>query len=97
MSNNLVVTRHPALVQLLRERGLVSSDVEVLTHVEDPTILDDRHVFGVLPLHLAARCASLTEIPLAQIRPEERGTEIKIERLRELAGEAVTYVVRVMS
>jgi len=87
----LVVTRHPALVDYLREQGLVGDGVEVLTHasVED---VRGRHVYGVLPLFLAAEATKVTEIPLA-LTPEMRGKELDIETLRKIAGEPVTYVV----
>jgi hypothetical protein len=90
----LVVTRHPALVELLRERGLCSHGTPVVAHVADPATLDGQHVCGVLPLHLAVRCASVTEIPLAITEAERRaGAELALERLREIAGAAVTYAV----
>jgi putative CRISPR-associated protein (TIGR02620 family) len=88
----VVVTRHPALLQLLKERGLINGEATVLTHVADPTILDGQHVIGSLPLHLAARCASVTEVPL-DLNPQDRGLELGIERLREIAGDPVTYVI----
>lgn len=89
----IVVTRHPALVTLLRERGVIGQDAVVLAHVQDPRVLDGQHVIGVLPLTLAARAASVTEIPL-RLPPEDRGQELGIERLREIAGAPRTYIVR---
>jgi hypothetical protein len=91
MSQQIVVTRHPALVQLLIERGLISAEAEVIAHATVEAI-QGRHVFGVLPLQLAAQAASVTEIPLA-ITAAERDVELGIERLREIAGEAVTYTI----
>ena len=41
----LVVTRHPALVELLRERGIVGPDVEVREHVTAEDVRG-RHVVG---------------------------------------------------
>jgi len=87
----IIITRHPALADYLREQGLVGDGVEVLTHasVED---VRGRHVYGVLPLFLAAEAARVTEIPLA-LTPEMRGKELDIETLRKIAEEPVTYVV----
>jgi len=87
----LVVTRHPALVDYLRERGLVGDGVEVLTHATADDVRG-RHVYGVLPLFLASEAARVTEIPLALV-PEMRGQELDIETLRRIAGSPVTYVV----
>lgn len=91
----LVVTRHSALVELLRERGIVDDDAEVRAHVGEDDVRG-RHVIGVLPLHLAALAWRVTEIPLA-LTPEDRGRELDIERLREIAGPAVTYKVTKVS
>lgn len=89
--NKIVVTRHPALVALLVERGLVKEDVEVISHAT-PEQVAGKDVIGVLPLNLAALAASVTEVPLA-LTPELRGKELDLEILREIAGEAVTYKV----
>jgi collagenase-like PrtC family protease len=90
----IVVTRHPALVQLLVERGIVPADVEVLTHVSSPEQIRGYHVIGVLPLHLAAVAAQVTEVPIAFPDASLRGVELTIEQLREMAGAARSYVVR---
>jgi hypothetical protein len=87
----IVVTRHPALIQLLLERGLVAEDSPVLAHAA-PEDLIGRHVYGVLPLHLAVHATIVTEIPL-QLTPEDRDVELPLSRLRQIAGEAVTYKV----
>jgi len=87
----LIVTRHLALVELLRERGLVAEGVEVLAHAT-PEQIRGRHVFGVLPLALAAEAESVTEIPL-RLTPEQRGQELSLATLRQIAEEAVTYRV----
>ena len=122
MSAQVVVTRHPALVQLLAERGLIPAvrvcaacsrpagsngcshcgerttvahpDIDRVRVIPHATPVDVAHkrVIGVLPLHLAALAAEVTEIPLA-LGPDDRGKEIGIERLREIAGETQTYIV----
>jgi len=94
MENTIVVTRHPALVELLRERGLIGDDVRVISHAT-PQDVQGKHVIGVLPLSLAALAASVTEIPLT-LSPELRGKELDLETLRQVAGEAVTYQVTVV-
>jgi hypothetical protein len=96
MKYDLLVTRHGPLVTVLRERGIIDSDTPVVTHVEDPSILDGKHVVGVLPHHLSARCATITEVPMA-LTPEDRvalsAGDLSVDRTREIAGEPVTYVV----
>ena len=89
----IVVTRHPALVGYLIEIGLVDSETPVLSHVSEEDV-DGEHVVGVLPLRLAALAAKVTEVPLA-LTPGDRGVELSIERIREIAGEPVTYRVTI--
>lgn len=89
---SIVVTRHPALVELLIERGIVEQGTPVITHAT-PEQVAGKDVIGVLPLSLAALANSVTEIPLA-LTPDMRGKELSIETLRSIAGEAVTYKVK---
>jgi len=89
----LIITRHTSLVQYLREIGLIGADATVLEHVSDPGVLDGQDVIGVLPLSLAARCRTITEVPLA-LTPADRGRELTIERIREIARPPQTWVVR---
>lgn len=94
MQTKTVVTRHPALVALLIERGIISEGTKVISHAT-ATDVAGCHVIGVLPLSLASLAESVTEIPLA-LSPEDRGQELGIARLREIAGAAVTYKVEVV-
>ena len=87
----IVVTRHPALVALLVERGLIPPDAPVIPHATEADVRG-RAVIGVLPLRLAVLAYSVTEVPL-DLGPEDRGVELPLERLREIAGPAVTYYV----
>jgi len=96
MEDVVVVTRHDALVALLRERGIIQGDdVTVLAHASADDVRG-RHVIGVLPLSLAALAASVTEIPLS-LTPDMRGRELGLDELRGIAGQAVTYQVTVVT
>ena len=94
----IIVTRHAPLVDFLREvyPHLVPEGTKIIEHVADPSVLDGAHIIGVLPLHLAARCARVTEVPLA-LTPEDRANmakgDLPLARLREIAGKPVTYRV----
>lgn len=66
----------------------------VLAHASEGDVRG-AHVIGVLPLRLAALADRVTEIPLA-VAPEDRGRELDIVRLREIAGDPVTYRVTVV-
>lgn len=88
----IVVTRHQGLVEYLREIGLIGPDAQVVAHAA-PEQIRGQHVIGVLPLHLAAECASVTEIPL-DLAPSQRGRELSLDEVRACARPAVTYTVR---
>lgn len=89
----LVVTRHPALVAYLRELGMVSDDVVTIEHVSDPIQLSGRVVAGVLPIHLAAECAEVVEVPLT-IPADLRGVELSLDQVRQYAKPARRFFVR---
>ncbi len=87
----IVVTRHPALVELLRERGVVQGTPEVISHAT-PEAVSGARVIGVLPLHLAALAAEVVSVSV-NVPAELRGSELSLEQLREYAGEPETYRV----
>lgn len=91
MKNLVVVTRHPALVELLRELGMIEDDTLILSHASEED-LQGKDVIGVLPLHLAAVAHTVTEIPLV-LKPEDRGQELSLARMREVAGKPRTFTV----
>lgn len=80
MINDLVVTRHPGLVEVLKDFGLCDQTTKVIDHAT----IDDvkgKHVIGVLPLSLARYTRTLTEITLT-LPPELRGKELTAEEVR---------------
>lgn len=91
--DKIIVTRHPALATYLYEQGLVDANVPVVTHVFDKSEIEGKHVFGVLPFHLCALCAKITNVPL-NLPPEQRGTEMDLETFRKYAMKPVTYIVK---
>ena len=88
----IVVTRHPSLVNYLEEMGLTSKNVQVLTHA-GPDDVKGKDVCGVLPHSLSCLTASFTEVPLS-LPAELRGVELTLEEIRKYAAPPVTYIVR---
>ena len=82
---DLIVTRHKALVAYLIEIGLADKTTPVVSHVTDPDMLTGKVVCGVLPLPLAYRAGAVITVPLA-LEYADRGHELSLERLREIAG-----------
>lgn len=91
---DLVVTRHPGLVEYLRELGLATDKVQVVSHAT-PEAVTGKNVCGVLPHNLSCLCESFTEVPL-NLPAELRGVELTLEQVRLYAGKPVTYVVKVV-
>jgi hypothetical protein len=89
----IIVTRHPALVRVLIEDGIVPADTPVVEHATAGDVAG-RHVYGVLPLSLAAAAESVTEISL-RLPSELRGCEMTVDQVRQyMAGVATYRVVR---
>lgn len=86
-----VITRHPALLDYLKEIGFADEKTVVLPHATAEQIKGHR-VIGVLPHSLSCLCSTFTEIPL-NIPQELRGTELNIEQIRQFAGSPATYMV----
>jgi hypothetical protein len=92
---DLVVTRHRPLVDLLIERGIITTDTPVLEHAS-ATDIAGKHVLGVLPHHLSSRCASITEVPMSLTQADREAMtrgDLSLERTREVAGDPATYYV----
>ena len=91
MKIELVITRHPGLVEYLLEIGLADAETVVLAHATPETVRG-KHVCGVLPHSLSCLCASFTEVPL-NVPQEMRGIELNLEQVKQYAGVPVTYRV----
>ena len=87
----IVVTRHAALVEYLRQQGLVTEGVEVVSHAT-PEAVEGKDVIGVLPLRLAALARTVTEVPL-DVPLELRGVELTRDQIEAFAGPARRYSV----
>ena len=87
---DLVVTRHPALLEYLQQEGLVG-DCEVVTHAT-AEMVEGKNVLGVLPHSLSCLCSSFTEVPMV-LPLKLRGCELTVTQVRAYAKTPVTYKV----
>ncbi len=87
----VIVTRHHALVEYLREVTDLPEHAAVIAHATE-TDVKGAHIYGVLPLRLAALAERITEIPL-DLPPELRGVELSVEQVRKYAGAMRSYTV----
>jgi putative CRISPR-associated protein (TIGR02620 family) len=91
---DLIVTRHPGLLEVLEEKGIATPGTPVIAHASADD-LRGKHVAGVLPLALAAECASVTELALA-LPPEARGRELSAAEVRQYLTGIRRYRVEVL-
>lgn len=91
MSNIVIITRHSALVTVLK--GLVPelAGAEVIAQAS-PAQVEGKHVYGVLPLHLAALADKVTTVSL-NLPPELRGVELSEEQVRQYMSSLETFKV----
>ena len=91
--NQLIVTRHKALVSYLLDKNIIKEGVYKLIEHADYKDVEGQDVIGVLPLQLASYAKSVTEVPL-KLTPEMRGKELTFEEVEKVAQEPVQYIVR---
>lgn len=98
MAEKLIVTRYPSLADWLKRTGIVPENTPVLARVR-PDDVEDRHVYGTLPLWLASFADRVTEyvlvsstVDLASITPDEVWRYVRtpltyrVERLEDCNG-----------
>ena len=91
----IVVTRHKGMVEYLVHMGYVPNDCQIVSHVTDSSVLQDKTVWGVLPHSLSSLCSAFCEVPL-NIPAEFRGKELSMEEMSRFAGPAKCYQVKVV-
>ena len=84
----VIVTRHTALVEFLKELGV---EGEVVAHATEETVAG-KHVFGVLPMRLAAEAGRFTEVSL-NVPAELRGKELSLEEIKACNPTLTTFKV----
>lgn len=89
----VVVTRHTALVDWLREAGHIPADAAVIAHVDSVEQIQGKHVIGILPLALAVHTAAVTEVAL-RLPPAAYGREWTLDELREGVQGVRQYQIR---
>ncbi len=91
MRIDLIVTRHPGLIEYLKEIGMADDSTKAIEHAS-PEDIKGLNVCGVLPHSLSCLCKSFTEVPIF-IPQELRGEELNIEQVKQYAQPAVTYQI----
>ena len=89
----IVITRHPALVDFLLEKGIIENESYELHAHAIKDMIEGKDVIGVLPLGLAKYANSLTTVNL-DLPPEMRGKELSLEDVRRYYTDIEVFQVR---
>ena len=90
---DVVVTRHPGLLEALQRCGAFAETARIMSHVQ-PEDVEGKRVLGVLPLHLACLASSVTEAVL-EVEPEMRGVSLNVDQtLARLRGFRTYCVIK---
>jgi len=86
----IIVTRHRGLLEWLYQQGL-NKNIPVIPHVSNPEDIRGKHVYGVLPLSLAAVCGCISEVSMPRLRPDQRGKDLSPSEMDEAGAYLVHY------
>ena len=90
---NIIITRHQPLVDWLAKHGITGTVIAQATAKD----VRGRHVYGVLPMWLAAEALSVTEVSMPGLTLEQRkafaGGDLPVEAMDAAGAELVTYTV----
>lgn len=93
MKDILIVTRHKPLVEWLKLHGIEGRVIEQATSSD----VLDRDVYGILPLHLAAIAASVTEVSMPLLTLEQRkknaSGDLTVEEMDSAGATLNKYIV----
>ena len=82
----LIVTRHQALVDYIKENTNLLDGVDnpvYLSHANKEDVAG-KDVIGVLPLYLAAEAKTVTEVVLENVPQELRGQELDLSQIKKI-------------
>ena len=89
----IIITRHKPLVTWLAAHGVVAPVLEQGTAAD----VRGKHVYGVLPIWLAAHAAKVTEVSMPHLTIKDRvriaGGDFSVEEMDRAGAEMLTFVV----
>lgn len=86
----LIVTKHPGLVEWLRDKGYNGQVIERAT----PADVLGKHVVGVLPDQMRPLTASFTKVYIPNVPEDKYGKELSAAELHAQGAYLVTCVIR---
>ena len=88
---NTIVTRHSGLVEWLEKRGISG---EVISHIDDPSQIAGRVVYGILPLYLAAQALAVVTVDMPGLNSDQRGVDISPAEMDAAGASLRAYIIR---
>jgi putative CRISPR-associated protein (TIGR02620 family) len=79
------------MIDWIKKAANLPSDVQVLSHAT-PDAIRNRHVYGVLPLHLAKLATRMTIVEM-DVPAERRGTELSQDDMNAFGARLRTFIV----
>jgi len=93
-AKSVIVTRHAPLVEWLRLHGI---EGEVTSQATEENVAG-KDVYGILPMWLAAKANSITEVSMPKLPLEARakvnGGDFTVEQMDEWGAHLVRFTVR---
>ena len=90
----IIVTKHKAVEQYIREAGLCEEGAICYPSVS-AEFVEGKHVIGTVPFHIAAAAEYFTEIKLT-LRKHLFNTELTLDQLKAMVKEVRTYKVTII-
>ena len=87
----IIVTRHSSVEKYIRIKGMVPSGTPCFPSVS-PQFVEGKHVYGIIPFSLAAKCELFTEIKIT-LRRGIKNEELSEQELEACVKEVRTYRV----
>ena len=89
-ARTVIVSRHAGLVEWLKTRRGVEGNV--IAHATEADIRG-KYVFGNLPMHLAAKTASITTVDMPDLPADKRGVDLTPDEMDTYGAKTATYVI----
>ena len=92
--DDIIVSKHRAVRNVLIERGVVEPDTPWVPYAV-PDVISGKRVFGILPLHLAQYAEAVVDIHLVLPQDKRRDVELTEDDVREfMRDEGNIFITR---
>ena len=89
----VLVSRHKATIEWLRNEKHFSEDIRVLSHISSPDEIEGKIVIGNIPIHLAHYAKEVWNVTI-DLPPELRGSDLTYSQFLDCNPRMERYVVK---